>query len=86
VFSICANGSLLITVALIHRAIRPPVQPGACPRDQISRPRVAERSCFPRAPEVSVMRCGLNFFSSFRLQDLSTAEYFVLGLWLSDEI
>jgi hypothetical protein len=32
------------------------------------------------------MRCGLNFFSSFRLQDLSTAEYFVLGLWLSDEI
>jgi Luciferase-like monooxygenase len=31
-----------------------------------------------------VMRFGLNFFPSFRLSDMSTAEYFSLGLSLSE--
>src|SRR4029450_2399411 len=31
-----------------------------------------------------VMRFGLNFFPSFRLQDMSTAEYYALGLRLSE--
>ena len=30
------------------------------------------------------MRFGLNFFPSFRLQDMSTAEYYALGLRLSE--
>ncbi len=30
------------------------------------------------------MRFGLNFFPSFRLQDMSTAEYYALGLHLSE--
>src|SRR5262249_56078139 len=31
-----------------------------------------------------VMRFGLNFFPSFRLQDMSTAEYYALALRLSE--
>ena len=31
-----------------------------------------------------MMRFGLNFFPSFRLQDMSTAEYYALGLRLSE--
>jgi hypothetical protein len=31
-----------------------------------------------------VMRFGLNFFPSFRLQDMSTADYYELGLRLSE--
>jgi Luciferase-like monooxygenase len=37
-----------------------------------------------RAAEDHVMRFGLNFFPSFRLQDMSTAEYYALGLHLSE--
>jgi hypothetical protein len=32
------------------------------------------------------MRFGLNFFPSFRLQDMSTAEYYALGLRLRNAL
>jgi hypothetical protein len=34
--------------------------------------------------EFTKMRFGLNFFPSFRLDDMSTADYFSLGLMLSE--